>query len=371
MSKRKKTIIFIRRFALRGLILIPLLGILAFVGMVIPKPVTNQEYIFSKQFNGRSFVNEEGKISYSAFWDFLRWQSYEFKNKWPQKVPNLHEPQLAKNIKKGEVVVTFINHATFLIQTQELNILTDPVFATRVSPFKWVGPKRVHPPGIPLKKLPRIDMILISHNHYDHLDLSSLKKIAKKYKPHIYVPLGDKGWLRKSGLKNVQEMDWWQSLTQKGHTVHFLPAKHNSGRSLVSENSSLWGSFLIELPNGAKLYFAGDTAYSEHFKKISDTFGPMDLSFLPIGAYLPRDVLKDIHMDPDDAVLAHIDLASRYSVAMHFGTFQLSDESYWDPLIDFNKAIIIHQVPESQFRLPGAGQTLKFNLGPKINKKDQ
>lgn len=363
MNKRKKTMIFIRRFALRGLLIIPLLGALAFAGMIIPKPVADQEYIFSKQFNGRSFVNEEGKISYSAFWDFLRWQSYEFKNKWPQSIPNIYEPQLPPHVQEGEVVITFINHATFLIQTSKLNILTDPVFAARVSPFKWVGPKRVHPPGLSVKKLPPIHAVIISHNHYDHLDVASLKKISKKHKPQVYVPLGDKKWLENAGVKNVSEMDWWQHLELQGHKFHFLPAKHNSGRSLVSENSSLWGSFLIELPKkGPRIYFGGDTAYADHFKKIFEHFGPMDLSILPIGAYLPRDILKDVHMNPEDAVLAHKDLNSRYSVAMHFGTFQLSDESYWDPLIDFNKAIIIHDVPETEFRLPSAGQTLRFDL---------
>lgn len=354
--------IFIRRFTLRGLILIPILCIIAFIGVLIPKPVADQQYIFSKQFNGRSFVNEDGKINYSAFWDFLRWQSYEFKSKWPQKVPNLHEPHLPKLVEKDLAVVTFINHATFLVQLQGLNILTDPVFSQRVSPFSWTGPKRVHPPGLSFKKLPRIDIVIISHNHYDHLDLKYLKKLSKRFKPQIYVPLGDKKWLDSAGVKNVHEMDWWQSLEYNQHKVHFLPAKHNSGRSLVSENSSLWGSFLIETPDKKRLYFAGDTAYAEHFKRIAERFSPIHLSFLPIGAYLPRDILKDIHMNPEDAILAHKDLESRYSVAMHFGTFQLSDESYWDPLIDFNKALIHHEVPENEFRLPWAGQTLRFPL---------
>lgn len=363
MNKRKKTIIFIRRFALRGLILIPILCLVAFAGLLVPKPTSDQDYIYSKQFNGRSFVNEDGKIDYSAFWDFLRWQTYEFKSKWPNKVPNLHEPHLPAMIANDEVFVTFINHATFLVQTKNLNILTDPVFGQRVSPFSWFGPKRVHPPGLALKKLPKIDIIVISHNHYDHLDVKALKKLSKKFKPQIYVPLGDKKWLENAGVKNVHEMDWWQDLEYKGYRVHFLPAKHNSGRSLVSENSSLWGAFMIETPARYKLFFAGDTAYAEHFKKVYEAFGEMDISFLPIGAYIPREILKDIHMNPEDAILAHQDLHSRYSVAMHFGTFQLSDESYWDPLIEFNKGLIHYSIPESQFRLPGAGQTIKFKLG--------
>lgn len=362
MSKRKKAIIFLRRFALRGLWIIPILILLVSVGLLIPKPPVDQKYNMSKHYNGRSFVNEDGKIDYSAFWDFLRWQSYEFKKQWPRKVPNIYQPNLPKTIAKNRVYVTFINHATLLIQTPGLNILTDPVFSSRVSPFSWTGPKRVHPPGLAYNKLPKIDVILISHNHYDHLDLTFLKKLSRRFKPKIYVPLGDKDWLEKSGVKNVHELDWWQSLKAKNYEVVFLPAKHNSGRSLVSENSSLWGSYLIKTKEKKKIFFAGDTAYAGHFKKIYEKYGSPDLSMLPIGAYLPRDLLKDVHMNPDDAVLAHLDLQSKNSIAMHFGTFQLSDESYWDPLIDFNKALIIHNIPENTFRLPSAGQTLTIKL---------
>lgn len=365
MRPRKKTILFIRRFFLRGLILIPLLGIITFVGMLIPKPTSDQQYMMSKHYNGRSFVNEDGKIDYSAFWDFLRWQTYEFKKKWPSKVPNIYEPHLPAAIEKDEVYVTFINHATLLIQTQDLNILTDPVFSKRVSPFKWLGPKRVHPPGLAFKKLPPIDLVLVSHNHYDHLDFGYLKKLSKRFNPQIIVPLGDRHWLKERGVKNVSEMDWWTSLKVKDSKVYFLPAKHNSGRSLVSENSSLWGAFWIQTHTQQNIFFAGDTAYSEHFKKIYEKMGAPDLSFLPIGAYLPRAILKDVHMNPNDALLAHKDLHSKRSMAMHFGTFQLSDESYWDPLIDLNKGRVIHKIAEEAFLLPAAGRTFKFKISPK------
>lgn len=264
----------------------------------------------------------------------------------------------------NEIAVTFINHATALIQIPEGNILTDPIFSERASPFQWIGPKRVHKPGLTIDELPKIDVILLSHNHYDHMDLPSLQTIVAKNQhdhqisPLILVPLGNKKILTDAGLSNVVELDWWQEYQQNSLKITLTPNQHWSKRITVGRNRALWGGFVI-VGKQARVYFAGDTGYSGHFKEIAQRFGPMDISLLPIGAYEPRWFMQHHHMNPAEAVRAHLDLQSHRSMAIHFGTFHLSDEAIDQPAEDLLANLKESGIPEKNFVIPRPGETIE------------
>lgn len=230
---------------------------------------------------------------------------------------------------EGTVKVTFINHATFLIQGAGYNILTDPVYSKRCSPFSFAGPKRVHAPAIPFEDLPKIDVILISHDHYDHLDLATIESLVARDNPQIYAGLGVSR--RFDSKTKVSELDWWQSAAiDEKLKVTFAEVQHFSGRTLFDRNTTLWGGFIIHLED-KKIYFGGDSGYGEHYKKTFDKYGAIDLALLPIGAYAPRAFMGPIHMDPKQAVQAHLDLQAKKSIGMHYGTFQLTAETRDEP----------------------------------------
>lgn len=248
---------------------------------------------------------------------------------WPKWIDITQNRQIVKRVDGKEIKATFINHATVLIQSHGINILTDPIFSDRCSPVTFAGPKRVHAPGIAFEDLPPIDIILISHDHYDHLDRPTLDKLIARDNPKIFAGLGVGS--RLSSLDNVFELDWWQ--TQELATqikVSFVEVQHFSGRGLRDWFSTLWGGFVIELGK-KKIYFGGDSGYSTHYKKTFDRFGSMDLAILPIGAYAPRSFMKNAHMNPEEAVMAHLDLKSKKSIGIHFGTFQLTAEPINEP----------------------------------------
>lgn len=243
---------------------------------------------------------------------------------WPEWVETNTSNDISERIKGSKIKVTFINHATMLIQTENINIITDPIFSKRASPVSFAGPKRVHAPGIELSKLPPIDYVLISHDHYDHLDLDTISKLIKKDNPKILTGLGV--GQRLDSLENVYELDWWESQSFENIKFSFVRVQHFSGRGLGDWFTTLWGGYVIEV-NGKKIYFGGDSGYADHYKKTFEKFGAMDLAFLPIGAYEPRWFMKDAHMNPKEAVQAHFDLKSKKSIGIHFGTFQLTAES--------------------------------------------
>ena len=251
---------------------------------------------------------------------------------WPKNVPlkpNIQSP----GPRSYEPKIYFINHSTFLIQVDGVNILTDPVFSERVSPISWVGPRRVTPPGLTFEQVPTIDMVLISHDHYDHFDLPSIKKIHQRDHPKIFLGLKTGQIL---GQENFQELDWWESTEYKNVEIIFAPARHSSGRSLFGKNSTLWGSFVVKTKNHT-FYFAGDTGYGNHFKQVAARFPNIDFAFLPIGAYAPRETKQFEHMNPEDALRAHADLNPRFSIGMHWGTFQLTQEPRIRPKQEIQK----------------------------------
>jgi L-ascorbate metabolism protein UlaG (beta-lactamase superfamily) len=260
------------------------------------------------------------------------------------------------------VVVTFIGHATFLIQTDTGNLLTDPVWAKCAGPWGVLGPRRVRATAMALKDVPPISVILLSHNHYDHCDLRTLSTLARRFEPIVVTPLGNARLLRSAGLRHVEELDWWQRATTTPMAITLTPAHHFSGRSLLDRNRALWGGFVIGVA-GRRIYFAGDSAYAPIFRDIRDRLGPPDLSLLPIGAYEPRWFMRSVHMNPDEAVRAHLDLQSVQSIGMHFGTFQLTTEGIDEPLLKLEAARRARNIAESRFRTLEFGESMQIRDG--------
>jgi L-ascorbate metabolism protein UlaG (beta-lactamase superfamily) len=312
----------------------------------------------SGHFDGTVFFNQNPHASAGrTFADFLRWQRTGRRAPWPERVENLAAPNLPATLRPRDVSLTFINHVTFLVQFRGLNVLTDPVYSERVSPVQWSGPRRVREPGLAFEKLPRIDVVLVSHNHYDHLDVDTLQRLEHGHRPLYLTGLGNRDFLLEQGLRRVQEFDWWQHADRADARFTYTPAQHWSGRGLAGRNRTLWGGFVVEAA-GAKMYFAGDTGYWKHFLEIRERCGIMDVSLLPIGAYEPRWFMRDQHMNPDEAVRAHLDLRSRLSIGTHFGCFQLTDEAIDEPARELERARRVHRVAASRFRALEVGETL-------------
>jgi len=312
----------------------------------------------SDHFDGRVFFNPGGQAG-KSFGDFLRWQRTRQKTPWPEWVENRARPVLPPSLDSDQIALTFINHITFLIQLAGLNVLTDPVYSQRVSPFRRLGPKRVRDPGLAFEDLPRIHLVLVSHNHYDHLDIETLLRLDEAHAPHFITGLGNRVFLQQFGIRNVTELDWWQALDTATATVTLTPAQHWSSRRPRNRNRTLWGGFVVSV-GATQVYFAGDTGYAAHFREIRAQHGPVDLALLPIGAYEPRWFMRDQHMNPEDAVHAHKDLDARVSVATHFGCFQLTDEGIDDPPTELAAARARHQIAPEAFQILETGETRLF-----------
>jgi L-ascorbate metabolism protein UlaG (beta-lactamase superfamily) len=312
----------------------------------------------SDHFDGKRFHNS-APVPPESFSEDVKvaWELWHKPAKWPKPFAT-PQHEIADTLVLRGAKATYIGHATVLLQVAGLNVLTDPVFSDFVGPNRILGQRRVTNPGVKLESLPHIDVILISHNHYDHLDLPSIERIAAQQgsaPPRILIGLGNKTLLDKYGLSSVSELDWGDTVDIAGAQFHFLEAIHGSRRGLFDTGMSLWGSFLVQTAEG-NFYFAGDTAYGEHFKRIYEQFGPVRLALLPIGAYKPRWFMWREHMDPDEAVRAHLDLHSSESVAIHFETFNLA-ENYPDAVNDLSAALKRHAIAADRFLVPHLGQT--------------
>lgn len=228
----------------------------------------------------------------------------------------------------AEPSTTWIGHSSFLVRMDGVSFLTDPMFSQRASPFSFMGPPRMVPPGVPLDALPNIDFVLLSHDHYDHADLSTVRWLVQRGVPFV-VPLGLGEWIRRAGGQ-ATELNWWQETELGGLRLHCVPAQHFSGRSLRDRFRRLWAGWVV---SGAsrRFYYAGDTGYSADFKEIGRRLGPMDLAAIPIGAYLPSDMMRFVHVTPEEALQIAQDVGARRVVAMHFGTFDLADEPPDEP----------------------------------------
>ena len=334
---------------------IPVIVLIASLSLGLTHCSSTYEGAKSAHFDGSRFHNREpvGK----SFLTVLKWQMTREKAQWPQQVQHGNFESPPNRVEGEKLRVTFINHATALIQTEGYNILTDPIWSTRCSPVSWAGPKRVHNPGIKIEDLPPIDAVVISHDHYDHLDLPTLRDLEKRFRPLFFAGLGTQTLLKDAGLSRVKDMDWWETYDLKPELkLVFLPAQHWGRRTLTDTNTRLWGSYAL-LSDAGNIYFAGDTGYSSHFAEIAEKYAPFRFALIPIGAYEPRWFMKNMHLNPADAVQAHLDLKSKLSVGVHFGTFQLTDEAIDEPIHALKRAKIARELPTEAFIAlsPGEG----------------
>lgn len=318
---------------------------------------SSTEYKISDHYNGKEFFNPGGDQGPKSFFSVLKWKLTSSSSDWPKKIEPPY-PLATPVASSDKLIVTFVNHASFLIQLDGQNILTDPVWSKRASPFSFAGPSRVHPPGIEFDKLPKIDLVLISHNHYDHMDSETIKMLEDKFSPTFVVPLANIEKMKSFGAKKIVELDWWETFNLNPDLkITLAPAKHWSSRTLNDKCEALWGSFMID-SKVEKIYFGGDTGYGPHFTEIHKRLGTPTLSILPIGGYEPRWFMKSMHMNPEEAVLAHIDLESKLSVGMHFGTFQLTDEAIDSPEKDLSMAL--DKLKVKNFKTIKPGSSLEF-----------
>jgi L-ascorbate metabolism protein UlaG (beta-lactamase superfamily) len=284
---------------------------------------------FPKHFDGRRFYNPDAPQA-RGFLDVLRWKLTSHPEPPPELIPDVEQSTPPHRLESSQLRVTLVNHSTLLIQQGVSNILTDPIWSQRTSPLSWIGPKRRRQPGVRIDDLPDIDTVLLSHNHYDHLDLPTLRDLAARGRSTFVVAARGARLLRSEKIEPVHELDWGESLTTSGINIHSVPALHFSGRGIFDRNKTLWCGYAIELPERL-VYFAGDTAFGSHFAQIREKFGSPQLALLPIGAYEPRWFMSPVHMAPEEAVRAHEILGAKTSIAIHHGTFQLADEGIDTP----------------------------------------
>lgn len=330
-----------------------------------------------------AFQNNYAGFEPKSLADVLRWRWAAHRSGVPRPprgpIPSM-APDLAflqANARAGAAMrpaVTWIGHATVLAQLGGLNVLTDPVFSERASPLPFAGPKRHLPPGVGLAELPHIDLVLASHNHYDHLDAASVDALQRQPggPPLFVVPLGVKAWLAGRGIANAVELNWWTSHTVPAPAgpveVTLVPAQHWSGRGLADRMKTLWGGFAVFAPD-CHLFYAGDTAYSRDFIDIQARFaerqsaangGGFDIALLPIGAYEPRWFMAPQHVDVEEAIRIHRDLRAKRSLGVHWGTFQLSDEALDDPPQALLEQRRLQALSDEEFFVLAIGETRQF-----------
>lgn len=294
--------------------------------------------------------------------DFLRWQlesgpTFPPGKRFPLSRPDPHVLRTTASSPR----LTWLGHASFLFQYGDIGLLTDPVFSQRCSPVQFIGPKRYTPAPLTVAELPPVQHVLISHNHYDHLDEGTVRDLHRRFADTVtfYVPTGVADWFYRRGINRVVELGWWQSDQQAmpGAEVFCLPTQHFSGRGATDRNTSLWCSWLVDI-DGYRLYFAGDTGYAPVFAEIGALFSPVDLALLPIGAYDPRWFMGPVHVAPEQAVRIHQDIGARCSVAMHWGTFVLTSEPMDEPPRRLRQALADAGLSEQQFRVLQHGEMI-------------
>jgi len=318
-------------------------------------PIGSGGHPFAKHFDGKRFFNP-GARQARGILNALRWKLTSRPERSPEFVSDVTPSTPPASVGSAELRVTMINHSSVLLQIPGANILTDPVWSERASPIPWIGPRRHRAPGVRWPDLPRIDIVLLSHNHYDHFDLATLHKLAERQESQFAVPIGVAKLLRSHKIAPVHELDWGESMPLSQTVIHTVPAVHFSARGLFDRNRSLWCGFVIE-SQGRFIYFAGDTGFGTHFAAIRERFGAPRLSLLPIGAYEPRWFMSAVHMNPDEAVKAHQILNSMSSIAIHHGTFQLADEG-----IDTPKKRLLECSPGESFLILSNGGSVTLPL---------
>lgn len=292
-----------------------------------------------------------------SFADFLRWRRERRAIRWPSSVPLGRHAPPPPSVEAGHVAVTMIGHATFLMRTEHAVWITDPVFTSHAGPFGRLGPRRVRTPGLAVEMIPPLDLVLVSHNHYDHLQPSSLAAVTRRGTPSVIVPLGLGDYLSRRGLDRVRELDWWQTTEIGPFAITCVPAQHFSARTPWDRNRTLWCGYVVR-DGDTTVYFAGDSGYGPHFAEIGARFPRIDVALLPIGAYEPRWFMQPMHVNPDEAVRAHRDIRARVSIAMHFGVFHLTDEGIDDPIRALEAARGAAGLAPDDFRVLDFGETV-------------
>lgn len=318
------------------------------------------ERYFQAEGGFRNTDDPEGR----GFLDFLRWQWERLWKDIPG--PDAYDFPLAGSdpgfvrANRTKTTATWIGHATVLVQTRGINILTDPHFSERASPVQWAGPRRVVPPGIPLDELPPIDFVLISHDHYDSLDEGSVLGLYRREEGDettFLVPTGLGRWFENLGVTRVVELGWWERHEERGLVITAVPVRHWSKRTFFGRNETLWAGWVVQAED-FRFFFAGDSGYSPVFREIGKRLGPFDLSALPIGAYKPEWFMRKYHLSPEDAVSVHVDVGSKKSIAIHWGTFILTDERLDEPPVRLLDSLRERGIPEEEFAVLRHGETL-------------
>ena len=330
-------------------------GLLLTVSACAPRykgPVTDH-------FDGKKFFNP-GMPERSAG-GVLKWLLNRDKGPWPEQPDAYVGTRPATRIEGDSLVLTFVNHSTFLIQTNGLNILTDPVWSKRVGPTSWLGIKRKRPPGLRFEELPPIDVVLLSHNHYDHLDLPTLKKLVKAHNPLFVTPLGVSYLPQSVGGRTTRELDWNDTLQiNEKLRLTCTRAQHFSNRGLGDRDETLWCGYMLHTSFGTT-FFCGDSAYGSHYKRMADQENePIKLALLPIGSYRPEWFMAPVHMSPDGAVQTMLDLRAEQAVGIHFGTFQQGDDGLFEPADDLRKSMRARNIPDARFIVPKEGIPVVF-----------
>ena len=316
----------------------------------------------SDHFDGERFFNPHGAPPRSRH-DLLRWfVDRRFRGtraKWPAWAPSPYSDRPPTRVEGAALRLSYVGHASFLIQTAGLNMLLDPVWSKRASPFRLLGPRRVNDPGIAFADLPPIDVVLVSHGHYDHLDLATLSRLAAAHRPRVIAPLGNDTIMRNRHPAIAAEAHDWEDRIEigAGVAVTLVPTRHWSARNLSDRNESLWASFVIETPGG-RVYFVADSGYGDgrHFRRARERHGPLRLAILPIGAYEPRWFMREQHMNPTESVQAFLDCGAELALGHHYGTFQLTDEAIDAPLTALANALKVAGIPRERFRTLQPGQ---------------
>lgn len=323
-------------------------------------------YPLSDHYNGKLFFNPESaeaslarRSGLKVFLRIMRKRMVRdtsIWSRWPKHIENKAYPPPDP----AQPSVTWIGHSSFLLCLKGLTLLTDPVFSERCSPFSFAGPKRVRAPGLAIDALPQIDLILLSHNHYDHMDIAALRRIRARFPAaHIVTSLGNAEFLRRKGLPGADELDWWGSVNVRGARITATPARHFAARTLWDRNHTLWAGFMLNY-QGQQIYFAGDSGYTDYFAEIRERLGAPDLALLPIGAYEPREMMANVHVNPAEAVQAFQDLQAKRAIGMHFGTFQLTAEDINAPVEALAEARAAAGIAPEAFSVLDIGETAKI-----------
>jgi L-ascorbate metabolism protein UlaG (beta-lactamase superfamily) len=326
--------------------------------------MSNHDGPVSDHFDGTRFFDPDGSPPKSLS-EVLRWQFGPDRKRhpWPDWAPSPFADTPPAQVNGDKARLSYVGHASWLIQTAGINILIDPVWSGRVSPVSFAGPKRHNAPGIAFEALPHIDLVLVSHGHYDHLDVATLSRLNAKFSPRVITPLGNDQAMRTAdNAIRAEAFDWHHRVDLgNGVAVTLVPTRHWSARGLFDRNKTLWASFVLETPAG-KLYIICDSGYGDgkHFRRVAAAHGPLRLAILPIGAYEPRWFMRDQHMNPADAVKALADCGAEQALAHHYGTFQLTDEAIDAPVTALGEALEAAKIPGERFVALKPGQVVEI-----------